>query len=349
MAEAQSLVRGRALARAAAQSVLSLALILIAACAPTVQHAQLQLDGFTGPRFDVAAERFVSFDGAELGLTAWLPPDGQEPAAVIIGLHGMNDYANTYYLAGPWFAERGVALYAYDTRGFGRSPNRGIWPGERLMTEDLRTAVRVARRMHPSARIVVLGDSMGAAAAIATFSADDAPEIDRLVLAAPAVWGWSTMPDQYALTLWLSAHTFPWTSVKPPRSVTRTRTASDNREALLQAGRAPHMIWETRIDALYGLVNLMENASERVAQLDGHVLLLYGANDQIIPADSVIAAARRLPPTARTALYANGWHWLVRDLQREVVYQDILAFIADPDAPLPSQAPPLLPLVQANN
>lgn len=323
--------------------------MLIAACVPTVQRAQSQLDGFTGPRFDVAGERFISFDGAELGLTAWLPADDREVRAVIIGLHGMNDYANTFYLAGPWFAERGVALYAYDARGFGRSPNRGIWPGERLMTEDLRTAVMVARRMHPAATIAIVGDSMGAAEAIATFGADDAPRVDRLILAAPAVWGWSTMPDQYALMLWLSAHTLPWTSVKPPRSVTRTHTASDNREALLQAGRAPYMIWTTRIDALYGLVNLMETAAERSADLQGDVLFLYGAHDEIIPPASAIAAARRLPPTARTALYENGWHWLLRDLQREVVYRDILAFIEDPGAPLPSEAPPLRQVVQANN
>lgn len=323
--------------------------MLLAACAPTVQRAQSQLDGFRGPYFDAAAERFVSFDGAELGLTAWLPAEGEEPHAVIIGLHGMNDYANTFYLAGPWFAERGVALYAYDARGFGRSPNRGIWPGERLMSEDLRTAVAVVRRMHPNTTIAVVGDSMGAAEAIATFGADRAPGVDRIVLVAPAVWGWSTMPDSYAFMLWLSAHTFPWKAVEPPRSVTRTRVASDNREALLQAGRAPHMIWQTRIDALYGLVSLMETASERSSHLQGDVLFLYGANDQIIPRASAVAAARRLPPTARTALYENGWHWLLRDLQREVVYEDILAFIADPNAPLPSEAPPLRPLVQANN
>jgi len=322
--------------------------MLLVACVPTVQRAGSPLDSFAGPRFDVAAERFVSFDGAELGLTAWLPPNDVEPRAVIIGLHGMNDYANTFYLMGPWFAERGVALYAYDARGFGRSPRRGVWAGERLMTEDLRTAVLVARRAHPNAKIVVVGDSMGSAEAIATFGAENAPTIDRLVLVAPAVWGWSTLPDQYALALWVGAHTFPWRAVQPPRGVVRTRTASDNREALLQAGRAPHMIWSTRIDAVYGLVGLMETASERAANLNGHVLFLYGANDQIIPRNSAIAAARRLPPTARTALYENGWHWLLRDLQREVVYADILAFIDDPDAPLPSQAPPLLPIVQAN-
>jgi acylglycerol lipase len=323
--------------------------MVLAACVPTVQRAGSPLDEFSGPRFDAAAERFISFDGAELGLTAWLPPEGQEASAVIIALHGMNDYANTFYLAGPWFAERGVALYAYDARGFGRSPRRGVWGGERLMTEDLRTAVIVARRTHPNAKIVVMGDSMGAAEAIATFGAENAPRVDRLVLVAPAVWGWSTLPDAYAMTLWISAHTLPWQAVQPTRGMTRRITASDNREALLQAGRAPHMLWSTRIDAVYGLVNLMETASERSADLSGDVLFLYGAHDQIIPRNSAIAAARRLPARARTALYENGYHWLLRDLQREVVYADILAFIGDAHAPLPSNAPPLLPVTEANS
>jgi acylglycerol lipase len=322
--------------------------MLLAACVPTVQRANGQLDGFTGPRFNVAAERFVSFDGAELGLTAWLPPEGQQPRAVIIALHGMNDYANTYYLAGPWFAERGVAVYAYDARGFGRSPRRGVWGGERLMTEDLRTAVAVARRDHPGLPITVMGDSMGAATAMATFGDEGAPEVDRLVLVAPAVWGWSTMPNQYAMALWVGAHTFPWRAVQPPRGMVRRITASDNRDALLQAGRAPHMIWQTRIDAVYGLVGLMESAADKSGNLHGDVLFLYGANDQIIPRNSAIAAARRLPSTARTAYYENGWHWLLRDNQREVVYADILSFIEDARAPLPSQAPALLTPVQAH-
>jgi pimeloyl-ACP methyl ester carboxylesterase len=128
----------------------------------------------------------------------------------------------------------------------------------------------------------------------------------------------------------------------------RRRTASDNQEALLRVGRDPHMIWTTRIDAVYGLVNLMEHASDRAANLEGDILFLYGANDQIIPRSSAVAAARRLPPSARTAYYANGWHWLLRDLQAEVVYEDILTFLRDPAAPLPSAAAPLLPRVQAN-
>lgn len=315
---------------------------------PTVQRAGSPLDPFAGPRFEAARERFVSFDGAELGLSAWTPPEGQEPWAVVIGIHGMNDYAGAFYLAGPWFAERGVAVYAYDQRGFGRSPRRGVWGGERLMTEDLRTAVAVARRAHPNATIAIIGESMGGATAVATFGAENAPHVDRLILSAPAVWGWSTLPDAYALTLWVGAHTFPWRPVTAPRGVQRRIVASDNNEALRHAGRDPHMIWETRIDAVYGLVGLMEDASRRTANLHGDVLYLSGAHDQIIPRASSIAAARRLPASARTAYYANGYHWLLRDLQREVVYTDILAFLRDPAAPLPSAAPSVLPVVQAN-
>ena len=91
--------------------------------------AQLGLDPKTVRRYVQVAEQCdVCLKDGLAGLT------DDRVSAVIIALHGMNDYANTYYLAGPWFAERGVALYAYDARGFGRSPNRGLWPGERLMT-----------------------------------------------------------------------------------------------------------------------------------------------------------------------------------------------------------------------
>lgn len=315
---------------------------------PTVQRAGSPLAGYQGPHFNVHSQRFHTFDGAELGLSAWLPAEGAAVNAVIVAVHGMNDYGNAFYLAGPWFAERGVAFYAYDVRGFGRSPRRGVWPGERLMDSDLRTAVQVARARHPGATMAVLGDSMGGANVIATFGAPDAPPIDRVILAAPAVWGWSTMPETYAVTLWLGAHTFPWRPVTPPRRVTRTRTASDNRDALVRAGRDPNMIWSTRIDAVYGLVSLMERASRRTATLQGDVLFLFGAQDQIIPRPSAEAAARRLPAGARTVLYENGYHWLLRDLQAPVVYGDILSFLVDPRAPLPSQAPPLVPGAQVN-
>lgn len=242
---------------------------LLGACAPTVQQALKPPAAFQGVRFDAEGNRFYSFDGAPLGLTVWKPAD-REPWAVVIGLHGMNDYAETFYLAGPWWAQQGIATYAYDARGQGRSPHRGVWGGTRLMTQDLRTAVALARRTHPGAVIAVVGESMGAATAIAAFSEEDAPHIDRLVLAAPAVWGWSTMPCTYAATLWVGAHMFPYRAVTPPKGVQRRITPSDNTEMLRKLGRDPNMIFTTRIDAVYGLVRLMERASHGAGAVAAH-------------------------------------------------------------------------------
>ena len=318
---------------------------LAAACAPVVQTPGTPGLGFGGPRLE--RDVYVAFDGARLGLTVW-KADTPEPWAVVVGLHGMNDYAEAFTLAAPVWAAAGVTTYAYDQRGFGRSPNRGLWPGEALLTEDLRVITRLVRARHPRAVIAVVGESMGGAAAIAAFASDRPPVADRLVLLAPAVWGWKDQPLLYRSTLWLGAHTLRSYSVSPPPFVQRRIRASDNIEHLRRMGRDRNLIFRTRIDTIYGLVSLMQTARSRIDDLKQAppVLYAYGANDDIIPDEPSIAAASQLRPSDRTAFYAQGFHMLTRDLQREVVIGDVLAFLRDPSAPPPSGAPPIPSTVQ---
>jgi acylglycerol lipase len=305
------------------------------ACAPTVQTAGPPLLGFRGPRFE--GDRFVTFDGTRLGLTRW-EAEG-EPWAVIVALHGMNDYANAFHLAGPWWAGQGITTYAFDQRGFGRSPHRGVWGGEELMIEDLRVAVAVARERHPNALVAVVGESMGGAVAVAAFASDRPPDAHRLVLLAPAVWGWSSQPLPYRLSLWVTARTIGGRVLEPPSWLTAHIRASDNIEELRRMGRDRLMIWGARTDALYGLVRLMERAWASIGRVQVPALYLYGANDEIIPPEPSFEAAAKLKPTDRTAYYPNGWHLLNRDLQREAVFEDAASFIRDPTASLPSGAP----------
>ena len=180
-----------------------LAALMLTACTPlVVQRAGQPPLGWEGPHLE--RDWFVSFDGARLGLTTW-KADTPEPWAVIVGVHGMNDYANAFHLAAPWWASQGVTTIAYDQRGFGRSPNRGIWGGDQLMDEDLRTLVALVRARYPAAIIAVAGESMGGAVAIETFASDRPPAADRLVLLSPAVWGWSTQPLPNKTLLWFAA------------------------------------------------------------------------------------------------------------------------------------------------
>ena len=317
----------------------ALMLMLAAACAPMqMQHALTAGPNFAGPRLE--ADQFVSFDGAKLGLTRWMP-DGQEPWAVIVGVHGMDDYANAFHLAAPYWAAQGIATYAYDQRGFGRSPQRGIWAGDRLLTEDLRTIVALVRQRYPHAVIAVAGESLGGAVAIEAFASDRPPDADRLLLLAPAVWGWSSQPLLYKAALALAAHVAPAKVFTPPSFVTDHIAASDNTQELIAMGRDPLMIWGARSDTLYGLVGAMQRADDDIGKLRVPTLYLMGAKDQIIPRAPALDAAHRLPAGDRTAYYAQGWHLLLRDKQAMNVWEDAAAFVHDPTGPLPSDAPPI--------
>ncbi|HYE47109.1 MAG TPA: alpha/beta fold hydrolase [Caulobacter sp.] len=318
-------------------AALLLVLTLTACSSMRFQEPLQPPAGFTGPRLE--ADRVVSFDGARLGLSTW-QAEGQ-PWAVVVAVHGMNDYGNAFHIAGRYWASQGVTTYAYDQRGFGRSPKRGIWAGEDLMEEDLRTVVALARQRHPSAIIAVVGESMGGSVAVTAFASDRPPAADRLVLLSPGVWGWKSQPLPNKTLLWLAANFTAAKVYTPPRWVTDKITPTDNREELIAMGRDRLMIWGARSDALYGLVRLMGRAADAVGEDDVPTFYLYGANDQIIPKKAALKAAKGLTPTDRSALYERGYHLLTRDRQGRVVMDDVLAFIRDPAAPLPSGAPPI--------
>ena len=318
--------------------VLIVLLFALSACAPMLrQQAGTPPPGFQGPHFE--AERVVSFDGARLGLTTWQA--NGEPWAVIVAAHGMNDYANAFHLAAPKWAEEGVTTYAYDQRGFGRSPGRGVWAGEDLMVEDLRTVTALARARHPDAIIAVVGESMGGSVAVAAFASERPPAADRLLLLSPGVWGFKAQPLPNKTLLWFAANFTASKVYKPPRWLTSRIFPTDNREELIAMGRDPLMIWGARSDTLYGLVKLMGRAASAVGEDHVPTLYLYGANDDIIPKNAAFKAVKGLKSTDRSAYYAAGHHLLTRDRQGPVVMADILAFIRDPKAQLPSGAPPI--------
>ncbi len=313
----------------------------LAACAPITQQAGRPDALFAGPRLEDDA--VVSFDGARLRLQRWLPPpevnDG-EPWAVVIGLHGMNDYSQSFHLAGPAWAAQGIATYAFDQRGFGGSPQRGIWAGA-LMLEDLRVCAALLRARYPKAILAVTGVSMGGAVAIAAMASDRPPDIDRVVLAAPAVWGWSSQPLPNRTSLWLMAHTLRGKVIEPPQWLTRKITPTDNRDELIRMSRDPQMIWGARPDAIYGLVGLMEVAYRNVGKIKAPTAFLYGAHDQIIPKNAAFPASAKLKAGDISAYYPNGFHLLLVDRAASRVWGDIVGFLKDPSRPLGSAPSPI--------
>ena len=311
-------------------AALILALLGATACAPLIREP-----GPPNMTAQITESALRAADGALLPMRSWIP--AAAPSAVVLALHGFNDYSNAFTGPGAFLAAHGIAVYAYDQRGFGAAPHHGEWAGTAAMTGDLRTAANILRARHPDLPLYLLGESMGGAVAVAATAGDDPPPVDGLILAAPAVWGRETMPWYQTASLWIAAHTVPWLKLSG-RGL--NRRPSDNVPMLRALGRDPRIITNTRIDSVHGLVDLMDAALAGSADLPLPVLALYGAHDEIIPPEPTRRAWARMAGTAnhRFALYADGWHMLLRDVQAVTVWRDIAAWIENPRAALPSGA-----------
>lgn len=306
-------------------------LIVLCSCAPRIYPPGNAVDS---PR--LGERGFVTIDGMVLPLRAWLPAE-DEPKAAVIALHGFNDYSNFFSEPGSYLSQEGIACYAYDQRGFGLAPNIGLWAGTQAYVDDIKQMARLVKEHHPGIPVYLLGESMGGAVVMVAASDDDPPAVDGIILAAPAVWGRGTMPWYQRLTLWLTAHTVPWMTltgeglgIKP----------SDNIEMLRALGADPLVIKETRVETIHGLVDLMDKAMEQSTRISLSALVLYGERDEVIPKEPTYRMLRNLPNNGlwRVAIYENGYHMLLRDLQAEKLWRDIVVWIDSRVTQFPSGA-----------
>lgn len=284
------------------------------------------------PGIEIAAPHltntaFVTRDGTELALQRWQAPC---PRAIIIALHGMGDYANAFALPASDWAAQGVTTYAYDQRGFGRGPFPGLWPGAEALRQDLSDALVAVHAAHPDLPVYVLGESMGGAVVLSALV--QGLDADGVILVAPAVWSRSDMPLLYPVALSLTAHLVPWVRLSGGHL---NLWPTDNIPLLRSMARDPLVQKQTRVDAVYGLVDLMDEARAAVWRLDRAkcppVLLLYGARDQIVPAQPTQAVRdalkSRLGDSFTVYRYDNGYHMLLRDRQAAGVRRDSIDWI----------------------
>lgn len=285
----------------------------------------MAMQGADNAKPAIEGDVFITRDGLKLPVRHW---DAPQPIALIVALHGMSDYSNAFDMPGTWWAAHGITTLAYDQRSFGRAPNPGIWPGADALRGDLDDFVDAARMKYPRVPVYAMGESMGGAVVLSALAATHPPHADGVILVAPAMWSRSDMPLSYRVALWVTAHTMP--------GLTLTGKGlkiwpSDNIEMMRKLARDPLFQHGTRADAVYGLVNLMDearHAPERLPPQTPPILFLYGAKDQIIPKEPSEAVIAALGARATVHRYEHGYHMLLRDLDGEMVWSDVRDWIA---------------------
>jgi alpha-beta hydrolase superfamily lysophospholipase len=109
---------------------------------------------------DVREERIDSTKGVKIFVRSWHP--NSMLRAVVVICHGVNSHGGQYTWVGQQFAAAGLAAYALDLRGRGKSD------GERFYVEDvadyvsdLANVVKLAKSRHPGVPVFLLGHSAG--------------------------------------------------------------------------------------------------------------------------------------------------------------------------------------------
>ncbi|GAA5898231.1 hypothetical protein JCM6882_000108 [Rhodosporidiobolus microsporus] len=102
----------------------------------------------------------------------WTPPSGVPVRAQVLFVHGFIEHVERYDHAFPRFADKGISVFAYDQRGFGRTATytpkhtqgRTSWPQQ---LEDIEFWLKHAQSLNPDVPLFLYGHSMGGALSLA--------------------------------------------------------------------------------------------------------------------------------------------------------------------------------------
>ena len=288
----------------------------------------------------LADDHVLADDGYRLPLYH-RAPEGV-PRAVVLALHGFGDYSGAFQvLAGP-FTDAGIALYAYDQRGFGATADAGRWVGQARLARAAPLVAQLLRRRYPATPLDLVGERMGGAVALLALAGQPPLPVDGTALLAPAVWARKTMPWYQRWGLGLLARIAPGLELTGNAARRLGIEPTDDPAVRRALSLDPLVQKRFRVATLDGLTHLMDAALEAAPQLPVPALLLYGEQDQIIPPRPVCALLAGLPnprdPAWRMTLYPQGYHMLTRYTGAAATRQDLVAWLLEPHAPLPSGA-----------
>ena len=151
----------------------------------------------------------------------WLPDT--EPAPPGARSQRMSDSRDAWGVPAPSSPPTASPCSPRSARLRGHGADRGYWPGTKALVDDARDMAALLRQRYPHTKLILMGESMGAAVLMCLATAPDPPPADGYVLVAPAVWGRAEMNVFLRTGLWLVANPLPGFTDRPDRGEGRQR------------------------------------------------------------------------------------------------------------------------------
>jgi alpha-beta hydrolase superfamily lysophospholipase len=261
----------------------------------------------------------IGFDDLPLYYQAWLPLN-RPTRAVLVNLHGLGDHSSLYPSIAAHFPVRGVAVYAYDMRGNGRSPGQRAYVrdwGE--YRGDLHAFVGKVREWEGERPIFLLGHSLGGLVVL-DFGLHYGDGLAGVIAAAPAV-GEVGVPSYLMALGRLLSRIWPRFSLEAGMDL--SGLARD--PAVIQSVLADpwfHRRGTARLST--EVTQAIERVQSRAGELSVPLLILHGSADRMVPPEGSRDFFRKVGSSDRQFQeYPGAYHALFADVNQREVLRDV--------------------------
>jgi acylglycerol lipase len=264
---------------------------------------------------------FEGVGGIKIFTRAWQPAG--KPHGVVVISHGLNAHSGHYEWAAQQFVSRGLAVYAMDHRGRGRSE------GERFFvkrfadwTNDLATFIDTVKTREPGLPVFLLGHSAGGVIAC-SYTLEHQEELAGLICEDFA-YRVPVPGAALAILKWISrlaprAHVFKLKNEDFSRDL--GVVAALNADPLIAGESQPS-------ETIAQLVRADQALKKAFQQITLPILILHGTADKVTkPSGSREFYEKAGSKDKTLKLYEGHVHDLLADLGKEQVMADIQAWI----------------------
>ena len=274
----------------------------------------------------MSEETFEGSGGLNIFFRSWRP-EGKARGVVVI-VPGFNSHSGYYVWVAEQLVAHGLAVYAVDLRGRGRSD------GERFYVQDFADyvsdaagVVRLAKSREPGLPVFLLGHSAGGVVSC-LYTLDHQAELAGLICESFAFQ--VPAPDFALAVLKGLSHVFPHAHVLPLKNHDFSRDPK-----VVQAMHDdPLIAHETQpTQTVAQMVVADERLKKDFPLITLPVLILHGTDDKATkPAGSQLFYDQAGSTDKTLKLYEGGFHDLLNDIDKQTVMSDIQGWI---DARLP--------------
>ena len=271
---------------------------------------------------DSSDRSFQSGTGEKIFYRCWAP---QEPRAVWLLAHGLAEHSGRYGEFANFFADAGIATYALDHPGHGRSDGKRAHIGRfEKYTDALAQLLALARPEHPDSPLVLLGHSMGGLIA-ADFLLKHQDEFAAAVLTGPAIQA-PQRPSRVAL-----ATNRMIAALLPRLGVMQLDASAISREPQVVINyKNDPLVFRGKVTArlVTELFAAMDRVVANAASIRLPLLIMHGSEDKLTAVDgSKLLHDKVSSEDKKIVIYDGLYHEILNEPERRSVMCDILLWL----------------------